>query len=74
MQGEYLIFNIIVLSGPLFFGIMRRFYFINRWPYAFFSIVIAATPFIIWDILVTGRHWFFNANYVLNLRLGSLPL
>ena len=74
MRGEYLIFNIIVLSGPLLFGSMRRFYFINRWPIAFVSIVIAAIPFIIWDILVTGRHWMFNENFTLPWRFASLPL
>jgi len=74
MQSEYLMFNIIVLSGPLFFGSMRRFYFIDRWPYALLSIVVAGAPFIIWDILVTGRHWFFNESYILDLRFAALPI
>lgn len=74
MKFEYLILNIVIIAGPLIFGSMRRFYFIDRWPYALFSIIIAAIPFLIWDGLVTGKHWMFNEAYTLDFRLAGLPL
>jgi lycopene cyclase domain-containing protein len=74
VKYEYLIFNIVVLAGPLVLATMRRFYFIDRWSYALPAIIITAIPFIIWDILVTGRHWMFSEAYTLNFRLANLPL
>lgn len=73
MKYEYLIFNIIVLSGPLFFGSLKRFYFLNHLSKAIPSIVIAAIPFIIWDISVTDRHWFFADQYTTGFRIFKLP-
>ena len=73
MKYEYLIFNIIVLSGPLFFGSLKRFYFLNHISKAIPSIVIAAIPFIIWDISVTDRHWFFADEYTIGFRIFKLP-
>jgi lycopene cyclase domain-containing protein len=74
VQYEYLIFNILVISGPLVFGSLRPFYFIDRWLPALISAVAAGTPYIIWDVLVTGRHWHFNPAYVSGLYIGGLPL
>ena len=31
-------------------------------------------PYIIWDVIVTGSHWWFNEKYTLNFRLAGLPL
>lgn len=74
MSLEYLIFNLIIISGPLFFGSFRRFYFWDRLPKAIISLSITAIPFLIWDSLVTGSHWFFNEQYTLDIRIFSLPL
>jgi len=60
MQLEYLIFNIIVISGPLLFGSFKKFYFLDRWRDAMISAGIVAIPYIVWDALVTDRHWMFN--------------
>ena len=73
MKYEYLIFNLIVLSGPLFFGSLKRFYFFNYLSKAIPSILIAAIPFIIWDIAVTDRHWFFADEYTIGFRIFKLP-
>ena len=73
MKYEYLIFNIIVLSGPLFFGSLRQFYFLDNLKYALFSIFISAFPFLIWDASVTNRHWFFAEEYTLGFRIFGLP-
>jgi lycopene cyclase domain-containing protein len=74
VKYEYLIFNIIVISGPLFFGSLKRFYFLNHIPKAVTSIIIAAIPFIIWDVAVTNRHWFFADEYTLGFRIFHLPI
>lgn len=74
MKYEYLIFNIIVISGPLFFGSLKRFYFLNYLPKAIPSIIIAAIPFIIWDISVTNRHWFFADEYTIGFQIFHLPI
>lgn len=74
MKYEYLIFNIIVISGPLFFGSQKRFYFFNYLKEAFFAIVISSIPFIIWDISVTNRHWFFADEFTIGLRIFQLPI
>ena len=31
-------------------------------------------PYIIWDVLVTGSHWWFNKAYTLDFRLLGLPI
>jgi lycopene cyclase domain-containing protein len=74
MKSEYFIFNIIILAGPIIFGSIKKFYFFNRWPKALVSAFIVGIPFIIWDSLVTNKHWMFNTDYTLNLRLAHLPL
>jgi len=73
LKSEYLVFNIIVLSGPLFFGSLQRFYFWNYWKQAVVSVLISAVPFLFWDISVTGRHWFFADEYTLGFRILNLP-
>ena len=73
MKYEYLIFNIIVLSGPLFFGSLKQFYFLDKLKYALLSISISAIPFLLWDAAVTERHWFFANEYTLGFRVFGLP-
>ncbi len=73
MKYEYLIFNIIVISGPLFFGSLKRFFFLNYFKEAVISIIISAIPFLIWDAAVTNRHWFFAEEYTLGIRIVGLP-
>ena len=74
MKYEYLIFNIIVLSGPLFFGSLKKFYFLNYWKQALLTISISAIPFLIWDAAVTNRHWFFAEEYTLGIRFFQIPI
>ncbi len=74
MKSEYLIFNIIVLSGPLIFGSMRPFYFLDRVKYTLLPILIPAIFFLIWDSIVTYSHWQFNPKYVLGITIFNLPL
>jgi lycopene cyclase domain-containing protein len=71
---EYLIFNIIVLAGPLMFGFFKPFYFVHRWSYAAISILVVGAPYIIWDSIVTGTHWTFNDAYILGIKMLKLPI
>jgi lycopene cyclase domain-containing protein len=74
MKTEYLIFNIVVFTGPLLFGAMRPFYFINRWKYTIVPILIPAIFFLIWDSIVADSHWHFNDKYVLGITFFNLPI
>jgi lycopene cyclase domain-containing protein len=74
LKSEYLIFNIIVLSGPLIFGAMRPFYFLDRVKYTILPIIIPAVLFLIWDSSVTYSHWHFNEKYVLGITFFNLPI
>ncbi len=74
MQFEYLIFNIIVFSGPFVFGLLKPFYFVHRWMYTLISIIVVGIPFIIWDAIVTGTHWMFNDQYIIGLKYFNLPV
>jgi len=74
MKLEYLIFNLVVIIGPLILSFEKGVYYFGRWKQAFLAIVIVLIPFIAWDSLVTDRHWWFNTNYTLDLRLAGLPL
>jgi lycopene cyclase domain-containing protein len=74
MQLEYLIFNIVIISGPILIGSFKQFYFLDRWRDTLISASIVAIPYIIWDTLVTDKHWMFNSHYTLNFRLAHLPI
>jgi len=74
MIYEYLIFNIIVLSGPLLLGWLKPFYFLNRWPKVLASAVLVSIPYLVWDSLVTGLHWEFNFHYTTGLVVLNLPI
>jgi len=74
MIWEYLIFNLIVLAGPIALSFEKGVHYVGRWKAAFKSIFIILVPFIIWDSLVTGRHWWFNEQYITGVRLAGLPI
>lgn len=74
MKLEYLIFNVIVMTGPLIFGSIKKFYFMDRWKEVLISVVIIAIPFMIWDSLVTDKYWMFNPEYTIDFRLANLPV
>jgi hypothetical protein len=60
MKSEYLILNAIIISGPLALSFDKRVFFIQYWREVLIGITIPAVVFIVWDALVTGRHWYFN--------------
>ncbi|MBD3377024.1 lycopene cyclase domain-containing protein [candidate division KSB1 bacterium] len=74
MKTEYLLFNLVIILGPLALSFDRKVHFVTKWPKAFIASLITLIPFIMWDSLVTGRHWWFNKNFTLDFRLLGLPL
>ena len=74
MKYEYLLFNIIVIAGPTVFSFDRRVHYVSRWSIALLAIAIVMIPYIIWDAMVTGSHWWFNEKYTLDFRLAGLPI
>ena len=74
MQFEYLLFNLIVIVGPVGSQFSRQIRHISQWRLKLFTNGIVLIPYIIWDVLVTGKHWWFNEVYTLNLRLFGLPI
>ena len=74
MKLEYLLFNFIVLIGPIVSQFNRQIKRVSRWRLKLRTNLIVAVPFIIWDALVTGSHWRFNEAYTLDFRLLGLPI
>jgi len=73
MHSEYLLFNLIVISGPFFLSFDRKVAFYKKWPAVFLAILPSFFIFLIWDALVTGRHWWFNPAFTLGYRIFGLP-
>jgi lycopene cyclase domain-containing protein len=74
MKYEYLLFNIIVIAVPLIFSFEKRVHYVSRWSMAVLASLIVMIPYIIWDAMVTGSHWWFNEKYTLDFRLAGLPI
>lgn len=74
MNSEYLLINILIIIGPLALSFDKRVQFYKFWSKLFPAIFIVMFFFIVWDSLVTDRHWFFNKNFTLPFRLLNLPI
>ena len=74
MKWEYLIFNAVILAGPLLYSFDDEIRFVQHWKSAFFGIIAGLVPFIIWDALVAERHWWFNESFTSGLTIAGLPL
>jgi len=74
MRAEYLLFNVIVFSAPLFawifYPVKPR---VDRVSMVI-AILGAALPFFLFDLLVTGYFWTFNSSYTLGLNLVKVPV
>lgn len=70
---EYILFNLIVISGPVAFSFDDQVRFVRYWPAALCSALVLLAPYGIWDSLVTGRHWWFNPRYTAGTFIGPLP-
>ena len=74
MKFEYLLFNLIVVAGPVGFQFNRQIKQISHWRVKLMANGIVMVPYVIWDALVTGSHWWFNEAYTLDFRLLGLPI
>jgi lycopene cyclase domain-containing protein len=71
---EYILFNFLVLAGPIAFSFDGKLQFFRHWRRAGLSALAMMPAFILWDSLVTGRHWWFNPLYTAGTYIGVLPL
>lgn len=74
MKFEYLIFNILIFIGPLLSSFDNKIRFYRLWPITFMAILIVSPAYILWDILVSEKHWWFNTQFTLEFRLLDLPI
>lgn len=74
MKFEYLLFNFFIIAGPIISQFSRQIKYVSRWRLKLITIGIIMIPYIIWDTLVAGTHWWFNNAYTLDFRLFGLPI
>ena len=74
MKFEYLLFNFVVIVGPVVSQFSHQIRLVSRWRSKLLVSGIVMIPYIVWDAIVTGSHWWFNETYTLNFRLFSLPI
>ncbi len=74
MKFEYLLFNLVVIFGPILALIFRPKLTIPKARPALFSVGISALLFIVWDMVVTGHFWMFNPKYITGIKLWTIPL
>lgn len=74
MKAEYLLFNLIVLAGPLSLSFDKKVNFKQYWPIVFPSIFLGSLPHLIWDFFASGHFWHYNSRFIFGLYAGSLPL
>ena len=74
MKFEYLLFNLAVIAGPIISQLSRQIKHVSRWQLKLLTSGIIMIPYVIWDALVAGSHWWFNEAYTLDFRLLGLPI
>lgn len=74
MRAEYLLFDLLILAGPLALSLMPRHDFLGRARSIVIATLAVAVPFVIWDSAVAGSHWWFDARYTIGLEVFGLPV
>ncbi len=74
MKYEYLLFHLVIIVGPVVSQFSRRIRHVSRWRLKLLVNGIVMIPYIIWDAIVAGSHWWFNEAYTLGFRLLGLPI
>ena len=74
MKFEYLLFNLVIIAGPVVAQFSRQIKQVSRWRLKLLACGIVMIPYIIWDALVASSHWWFNEAYTLDFRLFGLPI
>jgi lycopene cyclase domain-containing protein len=86
-MSRYLAINLAILSIPFLFSFWKPVSYYRRWPALLFAFLTAGTAYIVWDGLVSAgavsaawdgwaksQHWGFNPEYLLGIKILSLPL
>ena len=73
MRGEYLLFNLLIVLGPVVLSFDDKVRYVKRWPAALLASGVILFPYLLWDASVQGVHWWFNPKYTLPFRLLGLP-
>ncbi|TNE70233.1 lycopene cyclase domain-containing protein [bacterium] len=73
-MNEYVLFNSVILAGPLFLSFDKRVNFRQHWGIWVSAMWLPVLVFLLWDSLVTHRHWWFNDEYAGTARILELPL
>lgn len=74
MYFHYLLFNILVLAGPLAFSFEKRIHFISHLRRILLALLPVLLLYVLWDSHVAGKHWFFSPTATLSFRLFNLPI
>lgn len=75
MEFTYILFNLLIIAGPLGLSFHKTVYFYRNWKWVFGSMAMVSIPFIIWDVIATERgHWGFSPEYTSGIKLAGLPL
>lgn len=75
MKLLYLYINIASCLVPFVFSFHPKIPFYKRWKFAFPSIILTATIFILWDYYYTYlKVWGFNSSYLTGIFFYNLPL
>ncbi len=73
MWFEYLLFNVIVGVPPLVaMGFLKKENRVVSRAYIWTWLV--ALVFIVWDVIVTGKWWYFNSQYISGWNIFGLPV
>ncbi len=74
MRAEYLLFDLLIVVGPLVLSLMPRHRMRARARSMALAALVLAVPFIAWDSAVAGSHWWFDTRYTLGFALFGLPV
>lgn len=73
-MSKYLMINLVIVSFPLIFSIILYRFTLQKLFSFFLSFIVVGIPFIIWDIVATGRgDWSFNPSYINGVKFFGLP-
>ncbi len=74
MRAEYLLFDLLILAGPLVLSLLPRYGMRARARSMALATLIVAVPFVAWDAMVAGSHWWFDERYTLGVEALGLPV
>jgi lycopene cyclase domain-containing protein len=74
MKFAYISFILFITFAPVIGGLLYK---KTRWwnfKSTMISLFIMALIFSIWDQIVTGKWWVFNQKFILEIKIGNLPI